>query len=274
MNGAKLLISVCVGLTAVAALAACGKGTVTTGDGPDALVGRTFLSTKVTENGKAKALVPNTTVSFQFTDDGRLNVRGGCNGLSGKVETGGGQLTVRDPASTLMACLEPGLDAQEKWLAQFVGQKPKWQLSGDSLVVSTSTTRIEMSDRRKVNPDKSLAGPRWTVESIISGTAASSTPAAKKAFLTFKDGRVSGNSGCNGFGGDAKVDGQTIHFGNGPIHTQIACSDDIMKVESGIFAVLRGDVTYKIESNTLTLTGPGGAGLQLTATEVTPSPSK
>jgi heat shock protein HslJ len=260
MNGAKLLISV----MAVAALAACGKGTVTTGDGSDKLVGRTFLSTKVTENGKPKTLAAGTTVSFQFTDDGRLNVRGGCNGLSGKVQTGGGRLSVDNPTSTLMACVQPGLDAQDRWLAQLIGQKPAWQLSGDSLVVSTSTTRIEMTDRKQINPDKTLAGPRWTVETIISGTVASSTPAAKKAFLSFKDGKVSGNSGCNGFGGDAKIEGQTIQFGNGPIHTQIACSDDIMKVEKGIFAVLRGTVTYKIEGNQLTLTGPDGAGLQLT----------
>ncbi|WP_163509270.1 META domain-containing protein [Fodinicola acaciae] len=270
MNGTKLLITV----IAVSTLTACGGRAVTTGDGPDQLVGRTFVSTKVTENGKAKELAPGTTVSFQFTDDGRLNVRGGCNGLSGKVDAAGGHLTVDNPTSTLMACTQPGLDAQEKWLARLISQKPAWQLTGDALVVSTSTTRIEMADRRQADPDKPLAGPRWTVDTIISGTVASSTPAARKAFLSFKDGKVSGNSGCNGFGGEAKIDGRTIHFGNGPIHTEIACSDDIMKVERGVFAVLRGDVTYKIESDKLTLTGQGGAGLQLTATDVTPSPTK
>jgi heat shock protein HslJ len=104
----------------------------------------------------------------------------------------------------------------------------------------------------------SLAGTSWTLVSY--GDAANPTAAAAgvDTSLTFnKDGTVGGNMGCNGFGGDYSVQGETITFGN-LISTMMACDEPRMSQENTTFSVMNGDVAYTIEGSTLTLTTADG----------------
>lgn len=83
------------------------------------------------------------------------------------------------------------------------------------------------------------------------------------AGLTFnEDGTVSGNSGCNGLGGDYTVEGDQITFGQF-VSTLMACEDPIMLQEQAAHKVLTGTATYKIEGDTLTITN-GDSVLVLT----------
>ena len=94
----------------------------------------------------------------------------------------------------------------------------------------------------------------WKLTSY--GPADSQTPAVPDtdAGLTFnEDGTVTGNSGCNGLGGDYTVEGDQITFGEF-VSTLIACEDPIMTQEGAMQQVLNGTATYTIEGNTLTLT--------------------
>jgi heat shock protein HslJ len=68
-----------------------------------------------------------------------------------------------------------------------------------------------------------------------------------------KDGNVTGNSGCNGFGGMYEVKETHITFSQ-IVSTLMACDDPRMSQETAVFQVLREDVEYKINGNTLTLT--------------------
>ena len=99
----------------------------------------------------------------------------------------------------------------------------------------------------------SLVGA-WKLESY--GPAASPAPAVPdvEAGLTFnEDGTITGNSGCNGFGGDYSVDGDQVTFGQ-IVSTLMACDDPRMAQEEAVHRVLTETVRYKIEGNTLTLT--------------------
>lgn len=95
---------------------------------------------------------------------------------------------------------------------------------------------------------------RWKLASY--GPIDSSTPAVADAHANIefgKDGNASGNSGCNGFGGTYKVKDTQIIFG--PIvSTLMACDDPRMSQENAVFQVLKDQVEYKIDGNTLTLT--------------------
>ena len=87
------------------------------------------------------------------------------------------------------------------------------------------------------------------------GPAASPTPAVAdtEAGLAFnKDGTITGNSGCNGFGGNYEVDGDKITFSE-VVSTLMACDDPRMEQEGVVQQVLTNTATYKIEGNTLTL---------------------
>jgi heat shock protein HslJ len=88
------------------------------------------------------------------------------------------------------------------------------------------------------------------------GSAAAPTPAVPdtEAGLTFnEDGTVTGNSGCNGLGGDYTVEGDQITFGQ-IVSTLIACDDPRMAQEDAVHKVLTETARYKIEGSTLTLT--------------------
>jgi heat shock protein HslJ len=103
---------------------------------------RVFTSTSVTEHGKPRALVEGTKVELQFTEDGRLLAHAGCNQMQGPVSWDGGRLTVTALSTTLMACLTPGLDEQDEWLAGLLGAAPSWRLDGTTLVLTGEDAEI------------------------------------------------------------------------------------------------------------------------------------
>jgi len=91
------------------------------------------------------------------------------------------------------------------------------------------------------------------------GSADSPTPAVEniEADLNFaKDGKLTGNGGCNGLGGNYKVDGDQITFSQ-ITSTLMACDDPQMAQEDVVHKVLTGIASFKIEGNTLTITKDG-----------------
>ena len=57
--------------------------------------------------------------------------------------------------------------------------------------------------------------------------------------LTFEDGRVSGHSGCNSFGGEYEFKGETIEFGM-LMSTMMACADPAMMDQESTFMQMLG----------------------------------
>jgi len=75
-----------------------------------------------------------------------------------------------------------------------------------------------------------------------------------EAILTFEvRDRVSGNLGCNQFGGGYKIKGDQITFDE-MASTLMACSEPQMQQEQAAFTIMAGSANYKIESSTLTIT--------------------
>jgi heat shock protein HslJ len=105
--------------------------------------------------------------------------------------------------------------------------------------------------------DKSLAGGTWALTAY--GPQGATTPVSpgSQASITFNDdGTVTGNSGCNSFGGEYKVDGDQVTF-SGLVSTLMACDESLMTQEGTVFKVLDGTAMYKIDGSTLTLTNGG-----------------
>ena len=76
--------------------------------------------------------------------------------------------------------------------------------------------------------------------------------------IEFKaDGTLTGNVGCNGFGGDYDMQGEAIEFG--PIvSTEMFC-EMIADQESGVLTVFFESSSYALEGNTLTITTADGS---------------
>jgi heat shock protein HslJ len=258
-------------LAAVLGLAACGQGGASqagaAGSPGDEPWGHTFLSTEVTENGQPKPLVAGTRITLNFVEDGhRLSAHAGCNSMGGQAAFEVGRLVVKDLATTEMGC-DPPRHAQDEWVGRFLTSRPEWSRSGSTLTLDNGTARIVLEDKKVADPDRELRGTKWIVDTIIEGDTASSVPAGAEAFLTLDDqDRFTGNTGCNGMGGNSVVaeDRSIITFSE-VLSTKMACEDDRMRLERAVLGTLDGDVRYAIDADVLKLDGPEGRGLRLRA---------
>ena len=75
--------------------------------------------------------------------------------------------------------------------------------------------------------------------------------------LVFMDGRISGNSGCNQYGGEVQIDGNQIKVG-ALMSTMMACEEKIMDQEQAYQAALSGAASFGILGDTLALADAQG----------------
>jgi heat shock protein HslJ len=167
----------------------------------------------------------------------------------------------RSLITTEMGCSEP-LMAQDRWLADLL-DGATIALDGATLTLSKGGTLLTLDDREIADPDRDLLGTRWVVDGLVSGDAVSSVPAGVVAALTFSEGRVDVEAGCNRGGGGVEVADATLDFG--PIAlTKMACGASAMAVEQLVIQVLSGQVEFAIEAGVLAIDA-GGVGLILRA---------
>jgi heat shock protein HslJ len=229
------------------------------------LNGHTYLSTAVTENGAAKALVTGTRIRLTFAEDGkRISANAGCNHLGGTARIDAGRLVVVDLATTDMGCDKPRHD-QDEWLAKLLTARPSISLDRSELLLTTPSIQVRLQDREVADPDRPLIGTRWVVDTIVDRDVASSVPLGGVAHLTLAaDGSLTGSAGCNTMGGAYTSTGSTIRF-TGIFTTKTACEDARMRLEQAVLGVLSGEVSYEIDADVLRVTHPSGRGLHLRA---------
>jgi len=249
-------------------LAGCGARPAPAGapdqTAPDPLRGRTFIATAVTADGKPYTLVADTEVSFEFTDDGRLTVRPGCNMLEGPVDTTGGKLVVDGLITTDMAC-DPARMEQDSFVGKVLDASPSWELNGDRLTIKSGSTTFDLAPREAVRPDKELVGTTWVLDTLVDGEVASSmTAGAPEVTLVFDGQRVVADTHCNGVNAAYTMVDNRIVFEPGAM-TKMACEPEIMRGETAVYDVLSGEASYKLTDNTLSLTSSSGKGIQLHA---------
>ena len=227
--------------------------------------GRTFISQSIADEGAPHGLVPGTAVRLTF-HDGRVTANAGCNTFTSDEYTiEDGKLIVTGGAVTEIGC--PAVQqGQDEWLFTFLGSQPRITLTGgDSLVLISGGTVMELLDKEVAEPDQPLVGTNWTLSSIISGDAVSSVPQGVTATIMFNDdGTVEIHPGCNSGSGSYSISESSIDFSDLAI-TDMACDGPPMSVESAVLAVLSADlITYSIDSGTLTIMA-GENGLQFSA---------
>lgn len=98
----------------------------------------------------------------------------------------------------------------------------------------------------------------WKLVSHGSGSNQISAVADVGTSIEFDaEGRMSGNVGCNNFGGNYTVDGDTIKFS--PImSTEMFCEGPIGGQESAVLSVLQETTSFVINGNMMTITSSNG----------------
>jgi heat shock protein HslJ len=253
----RLLVLLCA--LPVLALAACGT---VAGTGGQAVGGRTFLSTGVTEDGRPRELVDGSRVTLAF-EEGRLRASAGCNTMGGNYRLDGRSLVTDQLAMTEMGC-PPALMDQDTWLADLLTSRPTLDLDGDELTLTSGPTVLSLLDRVVADPDRPLVGTTWRVDSLVTGEAVSSTPGEAQATLTFReDGTVEVMAGCNR-GRGTWVEGDGTVTLSGIALTRMACSGDRAELEEAVLRVLQaGELEVRITAASLQLlAGDLGLGLR------------
>jgi heat shock protein HslJ len=104
----------------------------------------------------------------------------------------------------------------------------------------------------------SLTGT-WALVSY--GDPADLTPAAQDVETSIRfneEGKLEGNVGCNGFGADYTVDGNTISFGP-IISTLMLCEGPVGDQETATLNVFAESAAFTLQGDTLTITSADGS---------------
>jgi heat shock protein HslJ len=98
---------------------------------------------------------------------------------------------------------------------------------------------------------------------------ATTAPAAD-AMLTFKDGSVTGNAGCNGFFAGYTIDGAQLTVAQGG-STLMACDEAVMAQEQAILANLTAAASYEVVDSGMNILDADGAVVLTLAPQAAPS---
>lgn len=105
------------------------------------------------------------------------------------------------------------------------------------------------------NTISNIAGYKWVLIELNGKKATEDKQMKKTPFVKFgADSTISGNGGCNGYGGKYVLNGANGIEISEVISTMMACMDnDVQKQEVGLFKLYREAHHYGIEQNILTI---------------------
>jgi heat shock protein HslJ len=239
MKKIVVFLSICVGMMILAACASSASD----------LTGKVWALTEL----KGAPLPTGVGISAQFSSDGKVSGSAGCNRYSGTYTVSGNSITISSPLATTMMMCDDAVMAQESAYLSALGEAKTYTVKGDQLTLAGSD-KTNLAVYKVESQD--LSGTSWEVTSYnngqqaVTGVLAGTTLTADFA----SDGTLSGNSGCNTFSGEYKVNGDQITIG--PLaSTMMACSDPagVMDQETQYLAALQSAATYQIEGNVLQL---------------------
>ncbi|MFB7515811.1 META domain-containing protein [Streptomyces sp. NPDC056144] len=246
-------------------LAACGtaggRGATPAGtlDPGIPLAGTYWTIDAVTIDGRKAVAPPGAHV--EFAEDGSAKGSTGCNAFGVSAAVDGSTVTVTQQEISMMACTGDRGRFERDLIAAFSGPL-KATVKGERLTLASADGARSLALTSE--PDAPLRGTTWKIDSLVSGDSASSLPegsGAKAKFTIGEDGRVSGNLGCNNFSAAARVDGTTLTVEGPAATTRMICTPPQMRLETKLYELLDGPLTYRLNHRTLTLTDASGEGL-------------
>ena len=242
------LIAVLVVVAGVVAACSSGEGTGGQLDGTKWILRSYLVDSTLT-------LVPDTEYADAEFDASRVSGFGGCNRYDALYRTGGRTLFITDPASTLMACVEPSMDFETAYLA-LLGQSRFFTARANTLTIyGPGGETLLVFDAAPENP---LLG-RWVVDSYSNapGSVVAVLPGTELD-VVFGIGNVAGFAGCNQFSGTYGTNGNVVRIGQ-LATTRIACADDVMTQETAFLEALQGAALIEARTAAVTLQDLNGS---------------
>lgn len=180
---------------------------------------------------------------------GRVSGFSGCNRFMGSYTVDRDKLTVGTLAGTMMACPEPAMGVEKAFMAAFSGTLTS-NVAGNRLSLTPAAGGNAL--QFELEPKPSLAGVKWEVTGYNNGRQAVVGPQlGTHLTVAFKDGKVSGSSGCNSFHGPFKVDGNALSIGPLATTRKWCSKEGVMEQEREFIAALQTATTWAIDRGML-----------------------
>lgn len=225
------------------------------------LEGPTWELQSYSSNGTMVPVINGTTVTAAF-GNGSVEGSAGCNSYGGDYTVNRSALTIGMLFHTEMYCLEPaGIMEQEDRYLALLGAAAGYRLEGDTLTITNGSGEAVLEFRTVPKPAAlPLADTVWTLTTIGGpGDTVSSVIAGTEITATFENGSVTGNAGCNSYGGNYTVDGSRLTIDSiGSTKMHCTRPAGVMEQETRYLNLLGSTAEYRIGGNRLLLTDAGG----------------
>jgi len=187
-------------------------------------------------------------VTVRFVD-GRASGFSGCNRFTGGFKRDGDTLTVGPLGGTMMACPEPQMAIEKRFLDGLSGAH-RVAISGARLTLTPASGAPLVFE---AEPEPTLEGVTWKVTGFNNGRqAVVSAVTGTSLTLTFADGMVRGSSGCNTFRAPYTSEGNRLSIGAAAATTRKACTaEGVMEQERKFLAALSTAKVWTVESGRL-----------------------
>ena len=198
-----------------------------------------------------QSVLEDASVTLNF-DGESLTGNDGCNHFGGSFTIDGNKLSIGDDLmSTLMACEGPIMQ-QAGEVTQALRETQSFKVENDQLILmDESNNKVAVFQLQS----QELAGSSWLVSYVNTGSSegvvsSSSIQAAQQTLLFDKDGKISGNAGCNDYFANYKVNGSGLLF-SAIGSTKMFCGEGLMAEETAFLAALEKASSYHITANSL-----------------------
>jgi heat shock protein HslJ len=224
------------------------------------LVGIHWLLTGPRAIGAASA---DVTVTALF-DGTTVSGESGCNAYHAPYDVRGRNLTIgKEVATTLRSCPRAPTAVERTYL-QRLGRVTAFRISGKTLSLSGRSNRALLTYRAVVGAQAIIG--RWQVTGYYTGSAIASVVPNSTLTAEFSRDEVSGDGGCNTFGGPYDANGRTITIG--PLTSTLrACADEALNTQEAQYLMaLELAASFQVSGNRLDLLrADGGIAVTLEA---------
>lgn len=260
-----LLIAAALLLLAIVACTPAGGEPEATGDGAVTLEELEGTTWNLDSYGPADSPIeplPNAIPTLHFEIMGSISGFSSCNHYFGEIAIDGANVTISGVGGTEMGCLDTGVMEQESAYYSALSAAQTIARDGNSLVIGYEGGELRYT-LQEPTPDAALVGTEWQLHTFLSGETADSTASSligdSTITLVFnEDGTVGGHGGCNSYGGNYLVEGESLTISE-LVSTLMACeAEGVTEQESVYLDALGRAESYSIEGNQLTIYYPGG----------------
>lgn len=205
----------------------------------------------VLDQVNGQAVIADTLPTLSFNEDQQVTGNASCNNFFGNYSLDGNKLSFGPLGSTEMFCTGPDglMDQESAYLAALESATGYRTEEGKLLLLDASDNTVLIFSPQ----DMSLDGASWNLTMFNDGQSLVSLLNNTEINAEFKDGSVSGSSGCNSYSGAFQQDGLKLTFGDLASTLMLCQEEGVMEQESAYLQAIAKVTHYIVEGKQLTL---------------------